>query len=292
MTLVARTRRSTLPRVYGKVLGAGIGGCVGMLLEWNPLVVFACVVAGGLLGHLFFDREADVPRIDRPKSVEQLLAEGKKRRAKEKARAKAAPPKPASEEHTALARALCPIFIEVARADGDVVSDEVRLVREFFEHALKFDEAGLELVRVSLKEALAQPVADIETLVKANRGAVKPALRVEVLRAMYEVVLSDGAMKRAEQDTLKRVVQHFNLSDEQLQQITKDFFGTGKEHFDVLGLPESASDDEIRSAFRRLAAENHPDRVASLGAKEAEAATERFRIVKDAYEALKQLRGL
>ncbi len=292
MTLVASTRRSTLSRVYGKVLGAGIGGCVGMLLEWNPLVVFACVVAGGLLGHLFFDREADVPRVDRPKSVEQLLAEGKKRREKEKARAKAAPPKPASEEHAALARALCPIFIEVARADGDVVSDEVRLVREFFEHALKFDEAGLELVRVSLKEALAQPVADIETLVKANRGAVKPALRVEVLRAMYQVVLSDGAMKRAEQDTLKRVVQHFNLSDEQLQQITKDFFGTGKEHFDVLGLPESASDDEIRSAFRRLAAENHPDRVASLGAKEAEAATERFRIVKDAYEALKQLRGL
>lgn len=292
MTLVARTRRSTLPRVYGKLLGAGIGGCVGMLLEWNPLVVFACVVAGGLLGHLLFDREGDVPRVDSPKSVEALLAEGKKRRAKEKARARPVPPKPANEEHTALARALCPIFIELARADGDVVSDEVRTVREFFEHALKFDEAGLEVVRVSLKEALGQPVAEIETLVKANRGAVKPALRVEVLRAMYEVVLADGAMKRAEQDTLKRVVQHFNLSDEQLQQITKDFFGTGKEHFDVLGLPESASDDEIRSAFRRLAAENHPDRVASLGAREAEAAAERFRIVKDAYEALKQLRGL
>lgn len=275
--------------MYGKLLGAGIGGCVGMLLEWNPLVVFACLVGGGLLGYLFFDREADVPRVERPKSVEQLLAEGKKRRAKEKARAKA---KPASEEHTALARALCPIFIEVARADGDVVSDEVRLVRDFFERALKFDEAGLEVVRVSLKEAIGQPVADIEALVKANRGAVKPALRLEVLRAMYEVVLSDGPMKRAEQDTLKRVVQHFNLSDEQLLQITKDFFGTGKKHFDVLGLPESASDDEIRSAFRRLAAENHPDRVASLGAKEAEAATERFRIVKDAYEALKQLRGL
>jgi DnaJ like chaperone protein len=280
--------------VYGKVLGAGIGGCVAMLLGWDALVVFACVVTGAVLGHFLFDREAPVPKVDQPKSVEELLAEGRERRAKEKERARARPvvKKQANPEQLALARALCPVFIEVARADGDVVSDEVRTVREYFEHKLGFDEAGLEAVRVLLKEALATEPADVEALVKTHRGAVKPALRVEVLRAMYEVVLADGPMKRAEHDTLKRVVQHFNLSDEQLQQVTRDFFGTGREHFERLGLTEQATDDEIRSAFRRLAAENHPDRVASLGPKEAEAAAERFREVKDAWEALKQLRGL
>lgn len=277
--------------MYGKVLGAGIGGCVAMLLEWNPLVVFACVTAGALLGHLLFDREGALPRAVQPKSVDELLAEGRERRAKEKARARPAPKKEATPDETALARALCPIFIELARADGDVVSDEVRLIREFFE-GQRFGEAGLEVVRVALKEAIAAPPADIEALVKTNRGAVKPTLRVEVLRAMYSVVLGDGGMKRAEQDTLRRIVQHFNLSDEQLQQVTKDFFGTGQEHFEVLGLTEAATDEEIRAAFRRLAAENHPDRVASLGPKEAEAAATRFRAVKDAWEALRQLRGL
>jgi hypothetical protein len=36
--------------------------------------------------------------------------------------------------------------------------------------------------------------------------------------------------------------------------------GDWKSHCEVLGLPESASEDEIRSAFRRLALETHPDR--------------------------------
>lgn len=278
--------------MFGKILGAGIGGCVAMLLGWDPLVVFACVVSGGVLGHFFFDRELPPPKTELPKSVEELLQEGRDRRAAEKAKARPLPPKKASPEHAALAQALCPIFVELCRADGDVNGDEVRSVREFFQTVLAFDDGGLEAVRVALKAAIAGPPGDLEALVKLHRSAVKPALRVEVLRAMYEACLADGELKRAEQDGLKRVVQHFNLSDEQLQLVTKEFFGSGERHFEVLGLEASASDDDIRSAFRRLAAENHPDRVASLGPKEAEAAAAKFREVKDAYEALKQLRGL
>lgn len=280
--------------MYGKLLGAGVGACAAMLLEWDAPVVVVCLVAGTALGHLLFDRERPLPRAEQPRSVEELLSEGRERRAREKARKPAPAPRKASAEQQALVDALCPLFIEVARADGDVVGDEVRTVREFFESSLGFDEPGLEAVRLALKAALAVPATevDVEALVKANRGAVKPGLRVQVLRAMYEVALADGAMKRAEQDTLKRVVQHFNLSEEQLQQVTREFFGAGLEHFAALGLDDTASDDDIRSAFRRLAAENHPDRVASEGPAAAEAAAERFRKVKDAFEALKQLRGL
>jgi DnaJ like chaperone protein len=277
--------------VFGKVLGAGIGGCLAMLLEWPPLVVFALVVVGALLGHVFFDRDVDGPRSERPKSTAELLGEPTPH-LRQRREHRARQPRPrATPEQAALAAALTPLFVEVARADGDVVSDEVRAVRAFFERQ-GFDEAGLEAVRVGLKAAIGTPVQEVEALVKANRSAVKPGLRVEVLRAMYEVVLSDGAMGRAEQDTLRRVVEHFNLSDEQLREVTREFFGSGAAHYETLGLEESASDDEIRSAFRRLAAENHPDRVASLGPKEAEAAAERFRAVKDAWDALRQLRGL
>jgi DnaJ like chaperone protein len=276
--------------VFGKLLGAGIGGCLAMLLEWPALVVFGCVVAGGLLGHLLFDREDEGPRTERPKTTAELLEEGARRRAQRPA-PRAVTPRAPSPEHAALAEALTPLFVEVARADGDVVSDEVKVVRAFFQRQ-GFDEAGLETVRVGLKAAIGAPPQELEALVKANRGAVTPALRVEVLRAMYELVLADGPMGRAEQDTLKRIVQHFNLSDEQLKAVTRDFFGSGREHYEALGLPESATDEEIRSAFRRLAAENHPDRVASLGPREADAAAARFRAVKDAWDALRQLRGL
>jgi DnaJ-domain-containing protein 1 len=53
----------------------------------------------------------------------------------------------------------------------------------------------------------------------------------------------------------------------------------------VLGVPEDASDAEIRRAFRRLAKRLHPDRAARVGLT-PEVAAERFRAVREAYEAL------
>lgn len=278
--------------MWGKVFGAMIGATVGMLLSWSPVLAGLLAIIGVVLGHLAVDREVIAPRSERPPTIDELVGEAPRRPTAAPPRMPAAPAKPkASLEQQTLAELLCPIFIEVARCDGPVVQVEIRVIREFFQHVLKFDEAGSEAVRVALKTALSGPVEDVEALVKRARVEVKPSLRLDVVRAMYDLGLADAELARSEVDTLKRVVNHFNLSDEQLQQITALYFGRGEQHYRLLGLSTDASDDDIRSAFRKLAAENHPDRVASLGGKEAEAASEKFRLVKDAYEALRKIRG-
>jgi DnaJ like chaperone protein len=275
--------------MWGKVLGAVIGAATGMVLAWSPELAGALALAGFGLGHFVIDREVALTKADQPPSSDDLLG-----RAAERAKGrKLVRPviKRAAAEDQLLADLLCPLFIEVARVDGPVVQSEIRAIREYFQFALKFDDAGLEAVRVALKDALAATPVDVETLVKQARADIKPAHRLELVRGLYDLGTIDGELTRSEIDTLKRVVAQFNLSEEQLQQITKQFFGSGEAHFRTLGLGNEATDDDIRSAFRRLAAENHPDRVASLGPKQAEAAGERFRQVKEAYEALRKLRG-
>ena len=55
-----------------------------------------------------------------------------------------------------------------------------------------------------------------------------------------------------------------------------------RDYYEVLGVSKSASADEIKKAYRRLAMKHHPDRNA-----EDESAEARFKEAKEAYEVLR-----
>lgn len=278
--------------MLGKVIGALLGGGLGWLLAESPPLAATLAAVGALIGHFAIDRDAiPQPKALRPPTEDELLGVKSGERVSIPRRVVPPPPPPARKkpkekinpEDLALLQALCPLFIEVARADEPPAQIEIRVIREFFEHRLSFNETMMEEVRDALKAAIASPPGDVEAMSTRARALVKPGMRVEVMRSFYDVGMADGDLKRSEQDVLKRIVGAFNLSDEQLQQITTEFFGKGDANYDVLGINAQATDDEVKSAYRRLAAEHHPDRAKDGG--------ERFRQVKDAYEALRKLRG-
>jgi len=60
----------------------------------------------------------------------------------------------------------------------------------------------------------------------------------------------------------------------------------------VLEISESASDVEVKKAYRKMAVKYHPDKVTHLGEEFRLAAREKFIKVKDAYDLIKKERGL
>src|SRR3981189_3008038 len=54
-----------------------------------------------------------------------------------------------------------------------------------------------------------------------------------------------------------------------------------RDYYETLGVPKTASEDEIRSAFRKLARKYHPD-----VAKDKKTAEEKFKEINEAYEVL------
>jgi DnaJ like chaperone protein len=62
--------------------------------------------------------------------------------------------------------------------------------------------------------------------------------------------------------------------------------------YKVLGLTKDATDDEVRKAYRKLALQYHPDRVATLGDDVKEAAKKKFQELNDAKDRIYKARNL
>ena len=73
----------------------------------------------------------------------------------------------------------------------------------------------------------------------------------------------------------------FNLKGESLADAYK-----------VLEIEPSATDEEVRKAFRQLALKHHPDRVATLGEDVRRAAEEKFQQINNAKERIYKARGM
>lgn len=50
--------------------------------------------------------------------------------------------------------------------------------------------------------------------------------------------------------------------------------------------------EEVRTAYRKIAMKNHPDKAATLGPDVQKAAAEKFRQVQEAHETIKKERGI
>jgi len=276
--------------VFGKVLGAMIGAGVGFLAMSLPAALVLAVV-GAILGHLYESLHAapdlwdegirPPPRPDRPSPPS----------------ARPPPPKPVPESSPAqeakerYAKQLCTLFVELARVDGEVVREEVRVMREYFQQDLGFEGSALNRVRNQLKAAIASS-AELDDAARKVRDALEPSARAFLLDALYDLALADGELKRSEQDALRKLASVLEVGEEAHRKVTERYFGKGETHFAKLGLTSAATDEEIRAAFKKLAAQHHPDKVASQGPKAVEAANRRFLEIKDAYEELRRLRGI
>ena len=61
--------------------------------------------------------------------------------------------------------------------------------------------------------------------------------------------------------------------------------------YKILEIDPSASDDEVKKAYKKMAIKHHPDKVESLGEDVKKAAEEKFKSIVAAYEAIKKERG-
>ena len=83
---------------------------------------------------------------------------------------------------------------------------------------------------------------------------------------------------------------YINIHD--MVSIKAMFFKEPKQYYKILDLTSSASDSEVKKAYRKMAMKYHPDKLSELSQAQQKMGKEKFLKVQEAYEAIKKERGI
>ncbi len=129
----------------------------------------------------------------------------------------------------------------------------------------------------------------------ARRWRAFPCLLEDVLDGLFHIAAADGVVTEEEVAYLARVAALFGLSEREFARLMASWIGgEAADPYLILGVDPDISDLDLKKAYRRMAAANHPDTFAARGlpASAAALAHDKMTAVNAAYQRIRRERGL
>ena len=189
----------------------------------------------------------------------------------------------------------------IIKADGKIMHSEMEFVRRFLRD--NFGEQAMNegnQILLNLFEqrkrmdavnpnSFKQTIYDCGQQIAANLNYGE---RLQLLRFLAMIAMSDGNVCVQEIEALREVATAMNLSSNDVDSMLNLGSSNLDAAYKVLEIDPSATDDEVKAAYRALAKKHHPDRVATLGDDIHKAAEEKFRQINEAKEQIFKARNI
>lgn len=197
---------------------------------------------------------------------------------------------PVARRQVAFSMAMIALSAKMAKADGVVTSDEIAAFRGLF--AMPDSEAR-NVAR--LFDLAKRDVAGFESYAARIAGIYGDdrAGLEDVIDGLFAIARADGAVHEAEMVYLERVASIFGITGTAFERIAaRHVVSAEGDPYVVLGIERSLDLAAIRRHYRKLAAENHPDKLMARGVPEEciVIATERLAAINAAYERIERER--
>lgn len=239
-------------------LGKWIAGALGWAM-FGPI--------GGILGYFFTSRLEKLAEVSAGYGEEQSWNQG---------------------QRNSFLMSLLVLSTAVIKADGKATSEEMARLREFFARNFGSQAAyeADEIVNDLLKKDF-----NLYEVCSQIRSCMDYSQRLQLYHFLVSLGACDGLQQR-EIDVLETIANYIGLSKGEADSIIAQFRPSNDSNYKILEIDPSATDEEVKKAYRKMAVKYHPDKVATLGADVQKAAEEKFKAVSKAYEEICRERGI
>lgn len=238
---------------FGKIMGGGVGFMLG-----GPLGA----LIGATLGHALVD---------------------------EKVRVESGPMSGMEQRQAVFFTAVFAMLGKIAKADGRVCEKEIEAVRSFMNDQLRLPAAAQQFAIGVFNEAKDSDTPFEEYARQLGQVFADNApLRTMFYQVLFNIAMVDGTLHSAEEALLRAAPVHLGLHADIFDTVRRQFGHDISHHYAVLGLENGAGLAEVKKAYRKLAAEYHPDKVVSKGLPEdfTRFAEQKFKEINEAYAVI------
>lgn len=188
----------------------------------------------------------------------------------------------------------------IIRADGKVMHSEMNLLRQWLRNNFGQNavDDGEQIILKLFEQQKLLGHSEFRSMVMGSCEQLRQIMsyeqRLQLLNFLVMIVQADGFVATAEVNALRECTLALGLSETDLNSMLNlQDAGTNLDAaYKVLGVSPTATNDEVKAAFRRLTLQNHPDKVASLGEDVRKAAEKKFKEINAAKETIWKARKL
>lgn len=177
----------------------------------------------------------------------------------------------------------------VIKADGKIDQRELDYVRMHFvkmygkeraNHAFKLFN-GIIKKQISTRQVCLQ-----------IRQHMSHSSRLQLLHFLFGIAKADGQVTASEEEEIRKISSYLYINEYDYLSIKAMFYNEVDSAYKMLEITKSATNDELKKAYRKMAKKYHPDKLEGFGEEHKEGAKEKFQNIQAAYEQIKKERGI
>jgi len=187
------------------------------------------------------------------------------------------------------AMSLLVLIAAMMKADGKILKSELDYVKQFF--VRQFGQSTASEALVMLKDILKQdiPVRDVCVQISKNMDY---SSRLQLMHLLFNISVADGSINSLELEAIEKMSGYLGIASSDYVSIKNMFVPETDSSYKILEIEQTATDEEVKKAYRRMAMKYHPDKVSHLGDEFRKSAEDKFKKVNEAYNRIKKERNI